>query len=35
MEPHSNANCSTFSDPAIPYGIVFSKFMLHGDFTFS
>jgi phytoene dehydrogenase-like protein len=35
MEPISYANGSTFSDPAITYGIVFSNFMSQGVFTFS
>lgn len=35
MEPISYANGSTYSDPAITYGIVFSNFMSQGVFTFS
>ena len=35
MEPISYANGSTFGDPAITYGIVFSNFMSQGVFTFS
>lgn len=34
MEPISYANGSTFDDPAITYGIVFSNFMSKGVFTF-
>ncbi len=34
MEPISYANGSTFDDPAITYGIVFSNFMNKGVFTF-
>jgi len=34
MEPISYANGSTFEDPAITYGIVFSNFMNKGVFTF-
>ena len=34
MEPITYANGSTFEDPAIAYGIVFSNFMNKGVFTF-
>jgi len=34
MEPISYANGSTFEDPAITYGIVFSNFMSRGVYTF-
>ena len=34
MEPITYANGSTFDDPAITYGIVFSNFMNKGFFTF-